>query len=135
MKGMGLAMNEPQIWTVIGVFAATVIGLVTLITQVFMRQMTVQFTALRNELGGKIDRTSETLDGKISSLRSEMVLRFEQVDRGFEQVDRRFEQVDRRFEQVDQRLDRLEDRVQNLEKKVDDIDRDVQGIARRVFPE
>lgn len=128
MKGMGLTMNEPQIWTIIGVLAATMIGLITLITQLFMRQMTTQFEVLRSELGTKIDLTAERLDTRITSLSTEMVLRFEQVDQ-------RFEQVDRRLGNLELRVGTLEGQVERLDRKVDDIDRDVQGIVKRVFPE
>jgi hypothetical protein len=35
---------------------------------------------------------------------SEMILRFEMIDRRFEEIDRRFIEVDRRFEGIDSRL-------------------------------
>ena len=110
-------MTEPQIWAALGVLAAALVGMIAVVTQLMMRLIGTQFTSLRNELSSEI-----------SGLRTEMILRFEQVDLRFEQVDRRFEQVDRRFEEVDRRFERLE-------KQVDSLDRDVQAISKRVFPE
>lgn len=81
-------MTEPQIWTIIGVFAATLVALVTIVTQSFTRS--------------------------ISSLRDEMVLRFEHQGEKF---------------------GRLETRMDRLEKRVDDIDRDMLAISKRLFPE
>lgn len=107
---MVVALNDPQIWTIIGVFAATLIGGVTLLTQVFLRSM----ASLRGELTAQIPALNAGLNTRIDALHTEMVVRFEQVDR--------------RFEQVEHRLDRLETRV-------DGLDKDVQAIARRVFPE
>lgn len=130
-------MSEPQVWTLIGVFGATMAGLITIITQTFMRTMSAKF---------------ETVNERISGLKTEMVLRFErvdermdegfkQVDRRFEQVDRRLEQVDRQFEQVDrrldrvdQRLDKLDTRVDRIEVRLDGLDRDVQAITKKAFP-
>ncbi|MFD4420873.1 hypothetical protein ACFWN7_05140 [Agromyces sp. NPDC058484] len=100
-----ISLTEPQIWAVIGVLAASLVGTITLTTQLMMRAVSAQIGGLRNE----------------------MVARFEHVDR-------RFEQVDRRFERVEDRLDRFEERMGRLEHRVDAIDRDVQAIARKVFP-
>ncbi|QIM15245.1 hypothetical protein G7067_00555 [Leucobacter insecticola] len=128
-NGGMITMNEPQVWTVIGVFAAS---------------MAVLITAFTQTMSAKFERVIDRVDG----LKTEMVIRFEkvdqrfeQVDRRFEQVDQRFEQVDRRFEQVDQRFERvderfgrLEARVDGIETRLDGIDRDVQTVITRVFP-
>ncbi len=107
-----IEVTEPQIWAIIGVMVAALAAILTIVTQSFNRS---------------IDALGERFDTKFDSLRTEMVVRFEQVDKRFEQVDKRFEQVDKRFEQVDKRFDRLEGRV-------DDLDRDMQSVVKRVFP-
>ena len=106
-------MTEPQIWTAIGILAVALAGMITITTHSLVRS---------------INMLSANFDTQFTSLRTEMVLRFEQVDRQFGQVDRRFEQVDQRFEQIDRRFERLE-------KQVDNLERDVQVISKRVFPE
>lgn len=103
-------MNEPQVWTLIGVFAATMIGLVTVITQSFTRTLSAKFDAVNarfDAMDSKFDSKFEIVSERIDGLKAEMVLRFDHVDR---------------------RLDRLENRV-------DGLDADVQAISRRVFPE
>ncbi len=75
-------MNEPQIWTVIGVFAATLVGLIAIITQLFMRSISDQFTALRTE----------------------MILRFEHQDEKFERMEKQLEGLDRDVQAISKRV-------------------------------
>ena len=42
-------MNEPQIWTLIGVFAAGMFGTITLMSTMFVRMMQNGFDGVRNE--------------------------------------------------------------------------------------
>ncbi len=129
-NGRMITMNEPQVWTLIGMFGAMMVGLITIITQTFMRTMSAKF---------------ETVNERIDGFKTEMVLRFERVDermdegfklvdRRFEQVDRQFEQVDRRLDKVDQRLDKLDTRVNRIEVRLDGLDRDVHAITKKAFP-
>ncbi|MFL6089363.1 MAG: hypothetical protein ACJ71Z_04390 [Aeromicrobium sp.] len=55
-------MNEPQVWTLIGMFAAALFGVVGLMSTMFMQ-------LIRTEIGG---------------LRNEMIARFEHLDRDVE---------------------------------------------------
>ncbi|SNT13664.1 hypothetical protein SAMN06309944_2206 [Micrococcales bacterium KH10] len=66
-------LNEPQVWTIIGVLAATLIGTITLVTQLTLRTITVQITSLRNEM--------------ISS-RNETNTQFKAIDRRLDDLDR-----------------------------------------------
>jgi hypothetical protein len=59
-------MTEPQVWTLIGVFAALMTGMLTLVATLFVR-------VLRSEIGG--------LRGEISGLRAEMTARIDNLDR------------------------------------------------------
>ena len=115
-----IELNEPQIWTLIGVFAASTFGMCTLMSTMFMRTMTNGFESLRVEMNAGF---------KIADIK------FEQIDRRFDQVDQRFEQVDQRFEQVDRRLSKVEERIDQVNTKIDHLDRDVQALVRKVFPE
>lgn len=105
-------MNEPQVWTLIGVFAASMVGMITVMTQLMMRTLSAKF-----------DTVNERIDG----LRTEMVLRFDSVEG-------RMDRLENRMDRLENRMDRLETRVERIEKRVDDIDRDVQAISKRVFP-
>ena len=68
-----LGMTEPQVWTLIGVFAAAVFGMITVVSTLFVR-------VIRSEIGG--------LRGEIGGLRGEMNARFEAIDRRFDYLDR-----------------------------------------------
>lgn len=78
-------MNEPQVWTVIGVLAATLVGTLTFVLGQFQRTMTIQFTSFRNE----------------------MAARFEAVDVRFQAIDVRFDSIDRRLDSLDRDVDAL----------------------------
>ena len=82
-------MTEPQVWTLIGVFAATIFGVLGVVSSTFTR-------VLRAEIGG---------------LRGEMIARFERVDA-------QFERVDAQFARIDQRIDHLDRDVQALTRHV-----------------
>ena len=99
-------MNDPQIWTLIGVFAAIMLGGMTAMTTLILR-------ATSSAIGG---------------LRAEMNARFDTVEARFEAVDARFEAVDARFEAVNVRFDALE-------KQVAHLDRDVAAVTRRMWGE
>lgn len=65
-------MTEPQVWTMIGVFAALMFGMLTIVST-FVR-------VVRSEIGG--------LRGEIGGLRAEMNARFEMVDEKLAYLDR-----------------------------------------------
>ncbi|MFT4137153.1 hypothetical protein [Microbacterium sp.] len=57
-------MTEPQAWTLIGVFAAGLFGMLTIVSTLFVR-------ILRAEIGrldGKIDALSDKFDTKLDPL-------------------------------------------------------------------
>ena len=53
---------------------------------------------------------------------SEMIFRFEMIDRRFEEVDRRFKEIDRRFDGIDQRFEGVDERFVGVDKRFDAID-------------
>ena len=84
-----ITLTEPQVWTIIGVFAATLLGTMTLLTKSIGGQM----TSLRSE---------------IASLRNEMVAGFASLRA----------EMNARFETVNVRLDNLDRDVQALSERV-----------------
>jgi len=91
-------MNDPQIWTLIGVFAAIMLGGMTAMTTLILR-------ATSSAIGG---------------LRAEMNARFDTVEA-------RFEAVDARFEAVNVRFDALEKQVAHLDRDVAAVTRRMWG--------
>jgi len=75
-----IELTEPQVWTLIGVFAASTFAMIGLVTGTFTR-------ILRAEIGG--------VHARIDGLRGEMIARFERVDAQFERVDQRIDHLDR----------------------------------------
>lgn len=48
-------MNEPQVWTLIGVFAAALFGMLTLMTTMFIRVIRTEIEALRETMNRRFD--------------------------------------------------------------------------------
>ncbi|WP_345441412.1 hypothetical protein [Microbacterium gilvum] len=72
-------MTEPQVWTLIGVLAAALVGVITIVMSSFSRQMAVSFGALekqiesvRSELKSEIGAVRSELKSEISAVRSEL---------------------------------------------------------------
>lgn len=61
-------MNEPQVWTLIGVFAAGMFGMITVVSTLFVRVMRGEINGLRGEIGG----LRADLKGDIAGLRTEI---------------------------------------------------------------
>lgn len=78
----GMQMNDPQVWTLIGVFAAVMLGGMTLMTTMMSR-------VVRAEIGG--------LRGEMNGLRGEMNARFDTVDHKIETLDKEVATLATRF--------------------------------------
>ena len=77
-------MTEPQVWVLIGVFAAAMFGMIGIVTSSFNRTLTAAIGGVRTEIGGV--RT------EIGGLRDVMDARFDAVDAKF---DAKFDVLDR----------------------------------------
>ena len=84
-------MTEPQTWTTIGVLAAALLGMMTLVTTLLTRSIGGQITSLRNEMVSGFD----SVRSEIGGLRAEMNARFETVDVRFDAVNTRLDGLDR----------------------------------------
>lgn len=65
-------MNEPQVWTLIGVFAAGMFGMVTIVSTMFTRVLRSEIGGLRTEVKGEIAELRTDLKGEIAGLRTEI---------------------------------------------------------------
>ena len=88
-------MDGAQVWTMIGTFTALMMGMLTVVSTLFVR-------VLRSEIGG---------------LRSEMTARFDAVNT-------RFDAVGTRIDGVNARIDGLDRDVQALVKRTFGLDRE-----------
>ncbi len=73
-------MNDPQIWTLIGVFTAIMLGGMTLMTTQLSRTMRAEI--------GRLDGKFEAADAKLEALRAEMNARFDAMDVKLGHLDR-----------------------------------------------
>ncbi|WAA65817.1 hypothetical protein [Microbacterium oxydans] len=46
-------MTEPQVWTLIGVFAAGMFGTITLVSTILLRSIQNEFASMRREFGSE----------------------------------------------------------------------------------
>jgi hypothetical protein len=70
-------MNDAQIWTMIGAFTALMIGMLTVISTLFVRVVRAEIGGLRSEM-----------NGQIGGLRNEMNARFDAVNLRMDGLDR-----------------------------------------------
>lgn len=92
-------MSEPQVWALIGVFAASMFGVIGLIIPLVNRATTTAVDGVREAMEAGFDRIESTMNAR------------------FEAVDARFEAVDARFEAVNTRLDHLDRDVSMLMRR------------------
>ncbi len=137
-------LNEPQIWTLIGVFAAFMLGSLTMV----IRQNDRMITSVRSELDAKFS----SMDAKFSSMDAKSDARFEALDAKFdarfESMDARFATMDARFETLDARLSgvdakfearfdamdsKLDSRLGAIDGRLEDLDKEVANLATRFW--
>lgn len=59
-------MTEPQVWTLIGVFAAAMFGLITIVSTLFVSVVRAEIGGVRTEIG-RLDAKIDGLDAKLSA--------------------------------------------------------------------
>ena len=82
-------MNDPQIWTLLGIFAAVTLGGMTLMTTLLTRTMASGFAAM---------------DARFEGLRGEMDARFIAVDARFDAMNTKFDHLDREVAALSRRI-------------------------------
>ncbi len=88
-------MNEPQVWTLIGVFAASMVGVITLV----LRMMNTQFAAVTRQfdsMNRQFDSMRQELRSEIASLRNENSARFETLGAQISHLDRDVQAISKR---------------------------------------
>jgi len=64
-------MTEPQVWTLIGVFATALFGMLTLMSTMFVRVLRTEIGGLRTEMRTEIrrlDQRFDTLDRDVQAI-------------------------------------------------------------------
>lgn len=65
-------MNEPQVWTLIGVFAAGLFGMLTIMSTMFVRIIRTEIGGLRSEIRGDMNELRAEIRGDVNELRAEV---------------------------------------------------------------
>ena len=79
-----IAVTEPQVWTMIGVFSALMFGTWTIISTLFVRVIRTEVGGLRGEISGLRGEMMSQSNG----LRAEMNARFDAVNVKIDGLDR-----------------------------------------------
>lgn len=87
-------VTEPQVWTLIGVFAAALFGMLTLMSTMFVRVVRTEIGSVRTEIG--------SVRSEIGSLRTEMRTEIRRLDQRFDSLDRDVQAIAKRVFGADQ---------------------------------
>ncbi len=93
-----LGMTEPQVWTLIGVFAAGMFGTITLISTMFLRGMQDGFDSMRREFSSEFASVRAEARGEFATVRAEIQSvhgRIDHLDRDVNAIYRHLFDVDR----------------------------------------
>ena len=93
-----LGMTEPQVWTLIGVFAAGMFGTITLISTMFLRMMQNGFDGVRKEFRSEFASVRTEFRSEFASVRTEIHAvhgRIDHLDRDVNAIYRHLFGIDR----------------------------------------
>ncbi|WP_282845662.1 hypothetical protein [Microbacterium oxydans] len=88
-------MTEPQVWTLIGVFAAGMFGTITLISTMFLRTMQNGFDGARTEMRNEFASVRTEFRNEFASVRTEFRNEFAGVRTEIRAVHERMDHLDR----------------------------------------
>jgi hypothetical protein len=90
-----LGMNEPQIWTLIGVFAAGMFGTITLMSTMFVRMMQNGFDSVRKEFKSEFASVRTEFRSEFANVRMELKSDLASVRTEIQAVNGRIDHLDR----------------------------------------
>ncbi|WP_336651303.1 MULTISPECIES: hypothetical protein [unclassified Leucobacter] len=67
-----IELTEPQVWALIGVFAAALVGMITFTTQVMWRAITAQFVSFRAEMQAEFSTSRAELAASRAEVSAEL---------------------------------------------------------------
>ncbi|KTR75938.1 hypothetical protein NS234_13240 [Microbacterium oxydans] len=88
-----MRLNDPQVWTLIGVFAAVMLGGMTLMTTQLSRVIRAEVDRVEVTLSAKIDRVEGTLSARIDGLHA----RLDRIEIKVDDLDRELTNLATRF--------------------------------------
>lgn len=88
-----MRLDDPQVWTLIGVFAAVMLGGMTLMTTQLSRVIRAEVDRVEGTLSAKIDRVEGTLSARIDGLHA----RLDRIEIKVDDLDRELTNLATRF--------------------------------------
>ena len=85
-------MNEPQVWTLIGVFAASTFAMMGLMSTLFVNVINAKFERVDEQFA----RVDATMNARFDGLHGEMNARFGRVDSKIDHLDKDVQTLFRR---------------------------------------
>ncbi len=90
-------MDDPQVWTLIGVFTTMMLGGMTLMTMQFSRVIRAEIGGLRGELHGEIGGLRGDLSGRLESLEGRLTGRIDALEHKVDSLDKEVANLATRF--------------------------------------
>ncbi len=90
-------MDDPQVWTLIGVFTTMMLGGMTLMTMQFSRVIRAEIGGLRGELRGEIGGLRGDLSGRLESLEGRLTGRIDALEHKVDSLDKEVANLATRF--------------------------------------
>lgn len=88
-------MNDPQVWTLIGVFAAVMLGGMTLMTTQLSRIIRTEVDRIDGTLSARMDRIDGTLSARMDGLDGTLSARIDGVDARLGRIEAKVEDLDK----------------------------------------
>lgn len=90
-------MDDPQVWTLIGVFTTMMLGGMTLMTMQFSRVIRAEIGGLHGELRGEIGGLRGDLSGRLESLEGRLTGRIDALEHKVDSLDKEVANLATRF--------------------------------------
>ncbi len=90
-------MDDPQVWTLIGVFTTMMLGGMTLMTMQFSRVIRAAIGGLRGELRSEIGGLRGDLSGRLESLEGRLTGRIDALEHKVDSLDKEVANLATRF--------------------------------------
>lgn len=91
-------LTEPQVWVLIGVFAAAFFGMIGIVTTNFNRTMNARFGTMDarfESMGGIMDARFEAMEARFAAMESRVDAKFEIINIKLENMDRDIQALSR----------------------------------------
>jgi len=86
-----ITVTEPQVWVLIGVFAAAMFGMIGIVTSSFNRTLTAAISGVRTEISGvrtEISGLRDIMDARFDAVGAKFDAKFDVLDRDIQALSR-----------------------------------------------